>query len=113
MYDEYFNPVYDDNSKNADMYLDYITNVFNCDDDKNTWFNKLSDFALKYNYGSMKDYKENPDNYVGHIGDFCEGLRYIISGRRQTPDLYEILRLLEPERIKTRINKFNDFITKK
>ena len=54
----------------------------------------------------MQEYKINPDNYKGHIGDFCEGLRYIISGRRQTPDLYEITRLLGKERLTERIKNY-------
>ena len=106
MYDEYFKPIYEETNLNADMYLEYISSVFNSNDDKNTWFNNLSEFAAKYNYAQMKDYKENPDNYVGHIGDFCEGLRYIISGRRQTPDLYEITKLLGKERLLSRINNY-------
>ena len=54
----------------------------------------------------MKEYKENPDNYKGHIGDFCEGLRYVISGRTQTPDLYEITKLLGKNRLIERINNY-------
>ena len=88
------------------MYLEYVKTVFDVNDDKNTWFNNLSLFASKYNYASMKEYKENPDNYKGHIGDFCEGLRYVISGRTQTPDLYEITKLLGKNRLIERINNY-------
>ena len=105
MYDEYFKPEYDDLSKDNSMYLDYIENCFDESDDKNTWFTKLGEFASKYNFASMQEYKISPDNYKGHIGDFCEGLRYIISGRRQTPDLYEIMQVLGKERVFERFNK--------
>ena len=106
MYDEYFKPNYENENLDASMYLEYIENVFNENDDKNTWFNNLALFASKYNYASMKDYKENPDNYKGHIGDFCEGLRYIVSGRTQTPDLYEITKLIGKNRLIERINNY-------
>ena len=106
MYDEYFKLEYDDLSKDKAMYLDYIENCFDESDDKNTWFNKLGEFSSKYNYASMQEYKLNPENYKGHIGDFCEGLRYIISGRRQTPDLYEITKLLGKERLIERIKNY-------
>ena len=43
---------------------------------------------------------------VGASVAICEGLRYIISGRRQTPDLYEITKLLGKERLLSRINNY-------
>ncbi len=110
MYDKYFNPNYENKELDSNMYLEYIKNIFNENDDKNTWFNNLSLFASKYNYGSMKEYKENPDNYKGHIGDFCEGLRYIISGRTQTPDLYEITKILKKNRLIDRINNYKKIV---
>lgn len=104
MYDEYFNPLYENKSLDGNMYLEYVKTVFDVNDDKNTWFNNLSLFASKYNYASMKEYKENPDNYKGHVGDICELIRYAVTSLTMTPDLYEILKLLGKEEIERRIN---------
>lgn len=99
---------------NDEMLIDYIDNYYDINDSKDEWYNKIKSLATKYGFASeVKDYKENPSNYKGHVGDVCELIRVAVTSLTMTPDLYEILRLLEPERIKTRINKFNDFITKK
>ena len=109
MYDECFNPNYTDYIFDGNMYLDYITNYFNINDDKNTWFEKITTISEKYGYGTMRNFKEHPELYIGNVGDFCEGLRYIITERKQTPDLYEITRILGRERIINRINNYNNY----
>ena len=52
----------------------------------------------------MKDYKENPDNYKGSVADISTVIRVSVTTRSQTPDLYDILRLLGIDKIKERFN---------
>ena len=85
------------------MLTDYITNVYNEEDDSSTWFNKIKEFVPKYNFASeVKEYKKNPENYKGHVGDISTVIRVALTGRRNTPDLYEILKNLGKERIEKR-----------
>ena len=43
---------------------------------------------------NVKEYKQNPDAFKGHVGDLSTVLRVAVTGRRNTPDLYEIMKLL-------------------
>lgn len=112
MYDELFNDsVYSNvelnENTNNEILLDYINNYYDESDDEEIWYNKLKELAKKYNFASeVKEYKENPDNYNGHIGDICEFIRVVTTSLTKTPSLYEILKLLGKDRIEKRINMF-------
>lgn len=107
MYDEEFNPEYEEKNIDVDLLTDYLENYYDENDDKNTWFNKIAEFGLKYNYTSVKEYKEYPDNFKGHVGDICEMLRFVITSLTMTPDLYEIMHLLGKERIIKRLENYS------
>jgi len=112
MYDELFNS----NEKNYEWQSitdrDEIKNILNNyieiyseSDDKETWFNKIKEVCDKLGYASdMKAYKENPDNYKGNVADVSTVIRVALTTRSQTPDLYEILRIIGKERVKERFN---------
>ena len=81
-------------------------NVYDENDDKDTWFNKVKDVAEKFGYArEVKEYKKNPENYKGHVGDISTVIRVALTGRRNTPDLYEILKNLGRERIEKRFSR--------
>jgi len=70
------------------------------------WFENLKAIASTCNYAQKpKEYKKNPDMYLGHIGDFAEIIRISVSGRKNTPNFYHVLKILGIKRIKARINK--------
>ena len=117
MYDELYKPTeFDIDSKNdisevKSILEEYVSNYYDDNDDKETWFNKIKDLAGKFGYAKeVKDYKENPDNYKGHVGDVCELIRVAVTSKKQTPDLYEILRILGHDRVKERINTFSNIV---
>ena len=86
----------------------YIDEYYDENDDKDTWFSKMQDLANKLGYaGNMKDYKENPDNYKGNIADVSTVIRVGLTTKSQTPDLYELLRLLGKDKIKIRFNQID------
>ena len=86
----------------------YIDEYYDENDDKDTWFSKMQDLANKLGYaGNMKDYKENPDNYKGNIADVSTVIRVGLTTKSQTPDLYELLRLLGKDKIKKRFNQID------
>ena len=108
MYDELFNPTYEKKDFYSKELLEYyIDNVYDESDDKQTWFNKIKEMCPKFGFASeTKEYKANPENYKGSVAHACEVIRVAVTGRVQTPDLYEILKLLGKSRIKERIEKF-------
>ncbi|MBQ6860648.1 MAG: glutamate--tRNA ligase [Clostridia bacterium] len=83
--------------------IDEYMKVYDAADDKDTWFNKMKDVAEKLGYArEVKEYKQNPENYKGHVGDISTVIRVALTGRKNTPDLYEILKNLGTERIQKR-----------
>ncbi len=110
MYDELFKP---DNyewqkitnkEEIKNVLSTYLNEFYSEKDDKDTWFNNMKKAAIKCGYaGEMKEYKENPDNYKGSIADFSTVVRVSITSKCNTPDLYEIMKLLGIERINQRI----------
>ena len=84
----------------------YIEKYYDESDDKDTWFNKMKELSFELGYAKeVKEYKENPDNYKGHVGDISMVLRIALTTKTMTPDLYEIMRLLGKDRIKERFSK--------
>ncbi len=82
----------------------YIEKYFDISDDKQTWFDKMKDLAEEFGYArEVKEYKQNPDAYKGHVGDISMVIRVAITGRQNTPDLYEIMQVLGKEQIEKRI----------
>ncbi len=83
----------------------YIDKYYDENDDKETWFNKVKELSDELGYASnMKEYKENPDAFKGSVADVSTVIRVSLTTRSQTPDLYEILRLIGKDRIKERFN---------
>ncbi len=80
--------------------------LYNEEDDKEEWFNKIRSLCPKFNFcSSIKEYKENKKNYEGSIADMSSIIRVAITTRKNTPDLYYILSLLGKEEINKRIDK--------
>ncbi len=85
---------------------EYINNYFSINDDKQTWFEKMKDLAEKMGYArEVKEYKEHSENYKGHVGDISTVIRVTLTGRANTPDLYEIMQVLGEKEIKSRIER--------
>ena len=109
MFDELYNPDnYEwQNVTDKDEIINVVSSYldkYDSNDDKDTWFNKMKGVASSLGYaGEMKLYKENPDNYKGSIADFSTILRVTLTSKSNTPDLYEIMRLLGKERMKKRL----------
>ena len=85
---------------------EYINNYFDENDDKQQWFDKIKDLSGKLGYASeVKEFKANPDKYEAHVGDVSTVLRIALTGRTNTPDMYEIMNIMGKDRIKERFEK--------
>lgn len=84
----------------------YKEKYFNIVDDKQTWFDKIKDLAEENGYArEVKEYKANPEKYKGHVGDISTVIRVALTGRHNTPDLYEIMQILGETSIIKRLDK--------
>lgn len=91
---------------------EYLSNI-NLDCTNEEWFNHVKEFASDHGFApSPKEYKKNPDVYKGHVGDICEALRVMITGRLKSPDLFSIMKILGVRRIQERIELYNKYISK-
>ena len=111
MFDEEFNKIKEyeyqkitDSQEIKKIVSEYVSNYFDINDDKETWFNKMKDLAEKLGYArEVKEYKANPENYKGHVGDISTVIRVTLTKRANTPDLYEIIQVLGKETVEKRL----------
>ena len=81
----------------------YIEEYYDDNDDKDTWFNKIKELSGKLGYAEeVKEFKANPDKYKAHVGDVSTVLRVALTRRTNTPDMYEIMKILGKDRIAKR-----------
>ena len=72
---------------------------------KEDWFAGVKALAEKLGYATdNKLYKQNPDAFKGNTAKVCEFIRIALTGRKNSPDLYEIMTILGEEEIKNRLN---------
>ena len=108
MYEEPTNYDFDKiTGEDAKKVIDEYIKVYDYNDDKQTWFDKIKDVAEKLGYArEVKEYKQNPENWPGHVGDVSTVIRVVLTGRRNTPDMYEIMQVLGKEEVENRLNLF-------
>lgn len=81
----------------------YLEKYYNENDDKQTWFDKIKELSGELGYAKeVKQYKENPEAYKGHVGDVSTVLRVALTSRTNTPDMYEIMQVLSKDSIEKR-----------
>lgn len=86
--------------------LEQYIEIYDENDDKDTWFNVIKELAGKLGYAKeVKEYKANPEQYKGHVGDVSMVIRVALTSKQMTPDLYELLKNLGKERIRARFDK--------
>ena len=84
--------------------LEAYLKVFDANDDKDTWFNKIKELCEPLGFTpNVKEYKKNPDAFKGHVGDVSTVIRIAITSRRNTPDLCSIIALLGNDEVKARL----------
>ena len=110
MYDEKFfeNPTYEygkvnDKEQINDILEAYAQKYFDINDDKETWFNKIKDLAEEKGFAREVEYKAEPEKWPGHVGDISTVLRVALTGRQNTPDMFEIMQVLGKDSVLKRI----------
>jgi glutamyl-tRNA synthetase len=82
---------------------------YNYNDPKDIWFNKVKEMARTHNYAdSGKEFKKNPNKYKGTISDVAKIFRVLLTGRKETPDLWSIMQVMGKERVLKRLRVIGD-----
>jgi glutamyl-tRNA synthetase len=72
---------------------------------KEAWLDDMRGLAERLGFArDAKTFKKNPGEFKGHFGDVMMVVRVALTGRTNTPDLYEILQIFGAERIGRRID---------
>ena len=84
----------------------YAEKYYNENDDKQTWFDKMKDLAEEVGFArEVKEFKADPEKWPGHVGDISTIVRVALTGRQNTPDLYEIMKVLGKDEVIRRLSK--------
>lgn len=82
----------------------YLEKYYNENDDKQEWFDKIKELSGELGYAKeVKEFKANPEAYKAHVGDVSTVIRVALTGRTNTPDMYEIMKVLGKESIEKRL----------
>lgn len=82
----------------------YPDQYYTPEDDSQQWFDHMKDLAERLGYArEVKIWRKAKDDWPGHVGDVSTALRVGLTGRRNTPDLYQIMRVMGPDRIRERL----------
>ncbi len=76
-------------------------------DDQNVWFDKVKAVGEALGYVSdMKAYKASPESFKGNVADVSSFIRLAVTGRLNSPDMYEVMKILGKERVVRRLEAF-------
>ena len=93
--------------EDAKLILEKYLSAYDHSDDQSAWFDKIRSIGTELGYAAKpKEYKKNPDLYKGHVGDVSTVIRLAITGRRNSPDVWEIQQILGEERARKRISDY-------
>ena len=110
MFDAYFTPDFDlpenISKEDAKAILEKYLEVYNEADEKDVWFSRIKDMCEPLGFTpNVKEFKKNPEAFKGHVGDISTVIRLAVTGRKNTPDLCSIMKLLGKDKVTARINE--------
>ena len=101
--DEYPERVSEEDRK--EIFKRYLE-TFDVSDDNSEWFQKIRDITGEMGYAvKPKDFKKNPDMYKGSVSDVSSVIRVALTGRTNSPDLWEICHIIGEDEMRARIER--------
>lgn len=74
--------------------------------EQNDWFANIKEIANNNGFcPDMKLYKQDPTAFKGSVADVSMFLRVAVTGRMNSPDLYEVMQILGKDRVLARVTK--------
>ena len=75
------------------------------------WFNSVKELGQRHKFAeSNKIYKQNPDSFIGHVGDVAEIIRVALVGAKNSPNLHSVLQILSKEEVNRRIKHTIEYL---
>ena len=73
--------------------------------DEQSWFANMKQIGMDLGFaGNNKEFKANPEAFKGTIGDVAELLRITLTGRKNSPNLYYVMKILGKQECDRRID---------
>ena len=107
-YDDYFR-IEDEMPENVSdedrsLILKKYLETYDHSDDQSQWFDKIREIGTELGYAAKpKDFKKHPEDYKGHVGHVSTVIRIALTGRQQSPDIWEIQQILGEEKTRARV----------
>lgn len=110
LFDELFQPDYtlpEHVSKDdAKAILNEFKAQFDPNDTPDGFFEKMKALAAQHGFAAeTKAYKQNPDQYKGHVGDVSMVVRIAVAGRQNAPDMQSVMHIMGAEQVKARLEQ--------
>lgn len=87
--------------------------VYTPEETAESWFPNVREMSVCLGYAKApKLYKKDPESYKGHVGDVSSCIRVAVTGRRNSPDLYEIMQVLGFDKVMKRIDESIELLNK-
>ncbi len=87
-------------------FLNKYLESYNVDVTEEEWFENMKKIAEGMKFTSdRKEYKDNPDSYYGQVGDAAGFIRIALAGRKNTPNIYFVQKILGKDEVARRINE--------
>ena len=88
----------------ANEILTRYLDTYDHGDDQSGWFEKIRGITADLGYAvKPKDFKKHPEDYKGHVGHVSTIIRIALTGRAQSPDIWEIQQIMGEEMTRERI----------
>ncbi len=85
--------------------LSAYRDIWSADDDRQAWFDKIKSICPVADFcPEVKEYRKEPEKYAGHSGDAATVIRVAVTGRVNSPDLCEIMKVLGKDKVLERID---------
>lgn len=110
LFDELFAPDYtmpEHVSKDdAKAILNEFKGQFDENDTPDDFFAKMKAIAEQHGFAAeTKAYKQNPEQYKGHVGDVSMVVRIAVAGRQNAPDMQSVMHIMGAEQVRARLDK--------
>ena len=70
------------------------------------WFSTVKELGARHKFAeSGKIFKQNLDQYIGHVGDVAEIIRLAVTNRKNSPNLHDVLVILGKDEVDRRIDR--------
>ena len=115
LYDELYEEDFDQLPENvtpadAAAILEAYKDLYDPSDDQQAWFDKVKSLCEPLGYTpNVKEWKQDPTAFKGHVGHLSTVIRVAITSRTNTPDLCSIMSILGKDECMRRLQKAADY----